>query len=82
MYALIENQKVIGVLAEVPALKDHAFNSVVPIDKQCLFSIYGNTVVGELIKDEYEDWIIQDEHCQHSLEDCDAWQPIGTWLTF
>lgn len=83
MYALIENHKVIGVFepeeTEIITLKDG--QTLVPIDEQCLFSVYGNTVVGELVNDG-EEWVIQEEYCQHSLEDCDGWQPIGNWSSF
>jgi len=67
MYALIENQKVIGVFDENDLIANNSWQTVVPIDENCLFWLTGgNVVIGKLINDnDYEglgDWILVPFH--------------------
>jgi len=88
MYALIENQKVIGVFDENDLIANNSWQTVVPIDENCLFWLTGgNVVVGKLINDnDYEglgDWIVLSDQCEpFPLSEIQSWQPIGTWLSF
>ena len=81
MYALIENQKVIGVFEETENVTLTDGQTVVPIDENCFFwLIGGDAVFGVLTK--VDEWQIETNENSYELSEVDSWQPIGEWRPF
>ena len=88
MYALIENQKVIGVFDPEHSINLTKNKVAIPINKLLLFYLDGGAiVVGELCREMVDfgiegDWIVLTDECTYTLDEVDFWQPIGEWLSF
>lgn len=81
MYALIENQRVIGVFDENDLIANNSWQTVVPIDTDIFVWLEcGEVVTGKISN--IDGWIFESDTYNYDLSEIQSWQPIGTWLSF